>query len=228
MLTCPRVEHSILPNKSSVVRTRTGDGRCCRTVKLEHFYKESEKRFFKAIMTDTAQAFIEQSRSILMTDNLPRIERCLEKLSDDEIWWRPNEGSNSIGNLLLHLCGNVGQWIVCGLGGRPDTRVRQQEFDERRKLPREELLRRLKETLAEADAALASIESSQLLAARRIQGNDVTVLEAVYHVVEHFSMHTGQIILLTKALKSEDMRFYDFSGDAPVETWHEPPLEPST
>lgn len=178
-------------------------------------------------MTDTAQAFIGQSRSILMTDNLPRIERCLEKLSDDEIWWRPNEGSNSIGNLLLHLCGNVGQWIVGGLGGRPDTRVRQQEFDERRKLPREELLRRLKETLAEADAALAAIEPSQLLAACHIQGNDVTVLEAIYHVVEHFSMHTGQIILLTKALKSEDMRFYDFSGGAPVETWHEPPREPS-
>lgn len=178
-------------------------------------------------MTDTAKAFIEQSRSILMTDNLPRIERCLEKLSDDEIWWRPNEGSNSIGNLLLHLCGNVGQWIVCGLGGRPDTRVRQQEFDERRKLPRAELSQRLTETLAAADATLAAIEPSQLLEARHIQGNDVTVLEAVYHVVEHFSMHTGQIILLTKALKAEDMRFYDFSGDAPVETWHTPPPEPS-
>ena len=173
-------------------------------------------------MTDTAQAFVAQSRSILMTASLPRIERCLEKLSDDEIWWRPNEGSNSIGNLLLHLSGNVRQWIVGGVGGRPDTRVRQEEFDERRKWPRAELLKRLKETLAEADAALAAFEPSQLLESRHIQGNDVTALEAIYHVVEHFSMHTGQIILLTKALKSGDLRFYDFSGDTPVETWHEP------
>jgi uncharacterized damage-inducible protein DinB len=173
-------------------------------------------------MTDIARAFIAQSRSLLMTANLPRIERCLERLSDEEIWWRANEESNSIGNLLLHLSGNVRQWIVSGLGGREDGRVRQEEFDERRVLPRAELLGRLKTTLAEADAVLAAIEPAKLLESRRIQGDDVTMLEAVYHVVEHFSMHTGQIILLAKALKAEDLRFYDFSGGAPIETWHEP------
>lgn len=173
-------------------------------------------------MTDIAQAFIAQSRSLLMKDNLPRIERCLERLSDEQVWWRANDESNSVGNLLLHLSGNVRQWIVSGLGGQPDARVRQEEFDERRVLPRSELLQRLKDTLAEADAVLASIEPSALLEARRIQSNDVTVLEAIYHVVEHFSMHTGQIILLAKMLKGEDMRFYDFSGGAPVETWREP------
>lgn len=178
-------------------------------------------------MADIAQAFIAQSRSLLMTAYLPRIERCLEKLSDEQIWWRPDEGSNSIGNLLLHLSGNVRQWIISGIGGRPDTRARQEEFDERRLRPRAELLARLKETLLEVDTVLASIEESQLLESRRIQGDDVTVLEAVYHVVEHFSMHTGQIILLTKLLKAEDLRFYDFSSGAPVESWHVPPGESS-
>ncbi|HEY0406126.1 MAG TPA: DinB family protein [Pyrinomonadaceae bacterium] len=173
-------------------------------------------------MTDTATAFIAQSRSILLADSLPRIERCFERLSDEQVWWRPNEDANSIGNLVLHLSGNVRQWIVCGLGGQPDTRARQEEFDERRKWPRAMLLQRLKETLAEADATLAAFEPSQLLEARHIQGRDVTGLEAIYHVVEHFSMHTGQIILLTKIIRAEDLRFYDFSGGAPVETWHEP------
>ncbi|HEY0385494.1 MAG TPA: DinB family protein, partial [Pyrinomonadaceae bacterium] len=152
---------------------------------------------------------------------------CLEKLSDEEIWWRPNDGSNSIGNLLLHLSGNVGQWITSGVGERPDTRARQAEFDERRILSRAVVLKRLQETLAEADEVLASIVPSGLLEPRHIQGTDVTVLEAVFHVVEHFSMHTGQIILLTKLLKDEDLRFYDFSSGVPVESWQEPPGQSS-
>jgi uncharacterized damage-inducible protein DinB len=173
-------------------------------------------------MEEILRAFITEARSYLTTAYLPRIERCLERLSDEKIWWRPNEESNSIGNLLLHLAGNVGQWIVSGIGGAADARVRQQEFDERSHLPRAELLRRLKETLSEADAVLASIEPVRLLERLHIQGSDVTLLEAVFHVVEHFSMHTGQIILLTKMLEGEDLRFYDFSSGVPVEDWHEP------
>lgn len=176
-------------------------------------------------MRDVAETFIAQSRSLLMTAYLPRIERCLERLSDEEVWWRAGEGSNSIGNLLLHLAGNARQWIVSGVGGKPDVRVRQDEFDERRLWPRAELLKHLKETLAEVDEVLASMEVSLLLESRRIQGREVTLLEAVFHVVEHFSMHTGQIILLTKMLKAEDLRFYDFSSGAPVESWHGPGRE---
>ncbi|MBD0325529.1 MAG: DUF1572 family protein [Pyrinomonadaceae bacterium] len=180
------------------------------------------------MMAEIAQAFIAESRSLLMSAYLPRIERCLEKLSDEEIWWRPHEEANSIGNLLLHLSGNVRQWIVSGVGARPDTRVRQEEFAERGTRPRAELLRRLTETLSEADAVLAELAPARLLETRRIQGKDVTLLEAVYHVVEHFSMHTGQIILLTKMLRAEDLRFYDFSSGAPVETWHTRGGESST
>jgi uncharacterized damage-inducible protein DinB len=170
---------------------------------------------------DTAQSFIAKSRSLLGEEYLPKIERCLEKLSDEEVWWRANEESNSIGNLLLHLAGNVRQWIVCGIGGQVDERVRQQEFDERRTLSRGELLARIKDALREVDKVLAGFDVTGILEQRRIQGCDVIVLDAIYHVVEHFGMHTGQIILLTKMLKGAELKFYDFSGDAPVANWNE-------
>jgi len=159
-------------------------------------------------MTDIAQTFISKSRKLLSSDYLPKIERSLENLSDEEVWWRPNEASNSIGNLLLHLCGNVRQWIVGGVGGREVERQRQQEFDERRLIPAQELLSRVKQVLAEADEVLASVDAEVLLSRRQIQGYDVNVLDAVYHVVEHFGMHTGQIILLTKARTGEDLRLW--------------------
>jgi uncharacterized damage-inducible protein DinB len=169
-----------------------------------------------------SEAFIAQARSLLASDYLPKIERCLELLSDEEVWWRPNAQSNSIGNLLLHLAGNARQWIVSGLGGVPDQRERQREFDERSPLSREQLLSELKRTLAEVDSVLAQFDSSQLLERRQIQGSEVTLLEAIFHVVEHFSMHTGQIILLTKLITKRDLAFYDFATGAPVQTWNEP------
>lgn len=160
-------------------------------------------------MSETAENFIEKARSLLREDYLPKIERCLEKLTDEQVWWRAGEESNSIGNLLLHLCGNARQWIVSSIGGAPDGRVRQQEFDQRETIPRSELVSKLRETLDEVDAVLARLDDGKLLERRTIQGDDVTVLEAIFHVVEHFSMHTGQIILITKMLTGSDMKFYD-------------------
>src|SRR5438132_13723655 len=104
-------------------------------------------------MSQVGQAFIVRSRAHLTQDYLPKIERSLELLTDEQIWWRANPQSNSIGNLLLHLSGNVRQWIVCGLGGAPDERDRDSEFAERNLIPRDELLARLKQTLSDADAA---------------------------------------------------------------------------
>ncbi|HEX8891134.1 MAG TPA: DinB family protein [Pyrinomonadaceae bacterium] len=164
-------------------------------------------------MDETARAFIAKARSLLTEEYLLKIELCLERLSDEEVWWRANAESNSIGNLLLHLSGNARQWIVCGVGGRVDERKRQQEFDERARLPREELLARLRQTVAEVDDTLARFETEHILERRQIQGCDVNVLEAIFHVVEHFSMHTGQIILLTKMQKSLDLKFYEFAED---------------
>ncbi|HSE19773.1 MAG TPA: DinB family protein [Pyrinomonadaceae bacterium] len=156
-----------------------------------------------------AQAFIAQASEFLLGDYLPKIERCLEKLNDEQVWWRANEESNSIGNLILHLCGNVRQWIVCGIGSAPDNRNRDSEFEQRDVIPRDELLSLLRSTLSDVETTLKSLDPSTLLEHRRIQGNDVDILEAIFHVTEHFSMHTGQIILLTKLLTATDLHFYD-------------------
>jgi uncharacterized damage-inducible protein DinB len=167
-------------------------------------------------MNNIGQAFITRSRHHFAEDFMPKIERCLELLTDEQIWWRPNPQANSIGNLLLHLSGNVRQWIVCGVGGASDARDRDSEFAQRAIIPRDELLARLKQTLSEADAALARLDSDKLLEPKQIQGCDVSLLEAILHVVEHFSMHTGQIILMAKMFAEVDLGFYDFSGPAPV------------
>jgi len=168
---------------------------------------------------NVAPAFIDQARKFLGEEYLPKLERCLEQLTDEQIWWRANEQSNSIGNLLLHLSGNARQWIVCGLGGANDARARQQEFDERRVIPRSELLKTVRQTLREVDAVLAAFDHGKLLDRYPIQGTTATALEAIFHVTEHFSMHTGQIILLTKLLAEKDLGFYDFASGAPAHTW---------
>lgn len=172
-------------------------------------------------MKDTGDLFISHARSLLKTDYLSKIERCLEKLSDEDMWWRANADSNSIGNLLLHLSGNAKQWIVGGVGGAPDARERQREFDAREGLSRAELLTALKQTLDEVDSVLSKVTPQRLLEKLRIQECDVTVLEAIFHVVEHFSMHTGQVILIAKMLTQRDLRFYDFSSGTPIPTWNE-------
>ena len=169
-----------------------------------------------------AEAFVAQARTFLSNDYLPKIERCLETLTDENLWWRANENSNSIGNLLLHLSGNARQWIVSGLGGQSDQRRRQGEFDERSIISKADLLAKLKDTLTEVDAVLNEFDARRLLAPFQIQDCEVSALEAIFHVVEHFSMHTGQIILLTKLITENDLRFYDFSAGGPVPTWHEP------
>jgi uncharacterized damage-inducible protein DinB len=171
------------------------------------------------VSPETGRAFLAEARRHLREDYLPKIERCLERLTDEQVWWRASERSNSVGNLLLHLEGNLRQWVVSGAGGARDARVRDREFAERRHVPREELLDALRAAVSEADEALARTDPAALLETRRVQGLDVTLLAAVFHAVEHFSMHTGQVILLTKMLADEDLAFYDFSGGVPRANW---------
>lgn len=160
-------------------------------------------------MTDASRVFLDKSRSLITSDYVPKIERCLDQLSADDIWWRPNEASNSIGNLILHLCGNVCMWIIGGVGRLPFERHRQMEFAERRKITAPELRLRLKHTVEHADEVMSAVDSVELLSRRQIQEYDVTVLEAIYHVVEHFGMHTGQIILLSKARVGQDLKLWE-------------------
>ena len=170
----------------------------------------------------TSQAFIACASNFFMGDYLPKIERCLEKLTDEQIWWRANEESNSIGNLILHLCGNARQWIISGVGSQADHRNRDAEFEQRDQIPRDDLLTLLRTTLSEVQTTLQNLDAAMLLERRKIQGHDVDILEAIFHVTEHFSMHTGQIILQTKLLTGAGLHFYGFKDGAPVENWHSP------
>lgn len=155
---------------------------------------------------DASRYFLDQARWYFTSSYLPKIEQCLSRLTDEDIWRRANEASNSVGNLILHLSGNVQQWIVGGVGNLPYHRDRQHEFGERGGIPREELLARLKTTLAQADQVLAEVDPASLLERKEIQGCDVTVMEAILRIVQHFALHTGQIMLLTKQHTSEDLK----------------------
>lgn len=163
--------------------------------------------------TDFAKPFLARSERVLSAIYLPRIARCLRQLSQKEIWWRPNAASNSVGNLVLHLNGNVRQWIIAGLGGAPDTRQRDLEFQERGPISRRALLTCLRRTVKEACQVLARLSSRNLTHTYSIQGFRVTGLEAVYSVTEHFSHHAGQIILVTKLLRGKSLDFTHLPGE---------------
>jgi uncharacterized damage-inducible protein DinB len=162
---------------------------------------------------DAGHAFVELSRTYLREDYLGRLRKAVAELPEEDLWWRPNEASNSAGNLLLHLAGNARQWIVSGVGRQPDLRHREGEFSATGGLSRAQALTRLEDVLAEVDAVLARLEPGALAERRTIQGNDVTVLEAVYHVVEHFSMHVGQILYIVKLRTGTDLRFWRVNAD---------------
>ena len=136
-----------------------------------------------------------------------RIETCVGKVTPEQIWTRGRENENAIGNLMLHLAGNVRQWILHGVGGQPDHRQRDTEFAAR-ELDVDELKRRLRTTVDEAAALLRTLPGARLAEPVTIQNYNVTVLTAILHVVEHFSGHTAQIIFITKLLTGEELGFY--------------------
>ncbi len=137
-----------------------------------------------------------------------RIVDCLGRLSDEQIWARGNQNQNAVGNLVLHLCGNVRQWILSGVGGRPDVRDRDAEFAARGNVSGPDLAAHLQSTVAEALAVIGNTTAQRLAEPVRIQGYDVSVLEAIGHVTEHFAQHAGQIIFATKLLTGEDLGYY--------------------
>src|SRR5258707_6271153 len=152
--------------------------------------------------------FLEFSKQKLFGQYWPRMRACVESLSDDQVWWRPNDASNSVGNLLLHLNGNVQQWLVASFNRLEDGRNRPAEFGERQEMPRAALLQKLGATLDEASAVLSRLTEADLVQTFQIQGYTVTGLHAVYQVVEHFGLHHGQIIYATKMLRGADLGFY--------------------
>lgn len=155
-----------------------------------------------------AELFLQFSRNKLLEQYWPRLRKAVEPLSLEQVWWRPNAASNSTGNLVLHLNGNVWQWIVASFNHLEDERNRPAEFSATGDLAAADLLSRLSQTMDEAAKVLARLTPEELLATWHIQGYTVSGLAAVYQVVEHFGLHYGQIVYIAKALEGRDLGFY--------------------
>ena len=170
---------------------------------------------------DLAVPFLEKSRFLLQQEYRTKIRAAVEALPEEGLWWRPNEQTNSVGNLLGHLAGNIRQWIISGIGGAPNVRDRDGEFAARGGATAAELLDRLDQALDEVDAVLARLTADDLMKPVAVQGRNVTALVAVFMVVEHFSMHTGQIILIAKLLAPGAIRFYEDANGLARPIWPE-------
>jgi hypothetical protein len=156
---------------------------------------------------DLGKAYIEWCRFRLLSQYWPRVQRCVDGLSIEDIWWREHENNNSVGNLLLHLTGNLNQFVIAGIGGAPDVRNKPQEFSERQRTPKEELVRNLNDALVESDRVLDQLDPARLLASTRVQDRERPILEVLSIVLEHFALHVGQIIYITKLRTGKDLKF---------------------
>jgi len=157
--------------------------------------------------TDVMAGFLFESRRNLLAAH-GRIEHCLKQLSDEQLWHRPRPEMNAIGNLLLHLSGNVGQWVVSAIENSSTTRDRPSEFAELGPIARAILEAKLKTTVERAAELIVGIKTAnELLAPRRIQGNDTCVLTAIYHAVSHFEGHAQEIIAMTRGILGEKYEF---------------------
>lgn len=159
------------------------------------------------MITGVTREFIFQSIHRIEL-NTPRITRCLNELSEEEVWYRPNGSSNSIGNLILHLCGNITQYIISSIGDEPDNRERDKEFAATGGFSKAELLSKLEYTISTAVEVIRNCNEESLLRVRSVQGFTYTGIGNIIHVTEHYSYHTGQIALLTKIMKNKDLGFY--------------------
>ena len=155
-----------------------------------------------------AAEFIDASRTLLIDDYLPKLLKCAEILSEDDAWWRPNESSNSIGNMLLHVCGNMREWIIGGAGGESVERDREAEFAARRSMSKDDIIAEVERTVRHVDLVLADLPEETLLDRIQVQGFSVTRLQAVYHAIEHFGYHLGQVIYVTKLRSGKDLGIF--------------------
>ena len=157
---------------------------------------------------EIAQEFKEQI-AYRLDESIRMLAISFEQLEENDIWKRHNEVSNSIGNLMVHLCGNIRQYGIASLGNVIDTRDRNAEFDATNGLGIETLLSLIKETVEEAKQVLSDCSVSELMRKREVQGFTFSGIGVAIHVTEHLSYHTGQIAFLTKQIKNIDLGFYD-------------------
>ena len=154
------------------------------------------------------QAFTKEIEKRLTEESIPRLIKCLNQLTIEEVWFRPNANTVSVGNLCLHLCGNVRQWLISGMGGSPDIRNRPLEFSTIGPLPTETLIEDLKKLSSEILETLSNITANDLLKKRAVQIYEETGLSILVHVTEHFSYHVGQVTYYVKSRKDIDMAYY--------------------
>lgn len=154
------------------------------------------------------QLFVTEIRRRLIGESQERILKCLDLLSEEEIWYRPNENSNSVGNLVLHLCGNVTQWLFTTMGEDLDQRQRQEEFDERGPIARVILKEKIRSLMYRADQILTNLDIEQLTRIYGVQGYKENGIAILIHITEHFSYHVGQITYYVKARKNLDVGYY--------------------
>ena len=154
------------------------------------------------------QLLVSEIRRRLIGESQERILKCLDLLSEEEIWHKPNENSNSVGNLVLHLCGNVTQWLFTTMGETSDHRQRQKEFDERGPISREILKEKITSLMDHADQILINLDLGQLTGTYRVQGYEENGIAILIHITEHFSYHVGQITYFVKARKNLDVGYY--------------------
>ena len=156
-----------------------------------------------------AQALVAQFNLRVHKEGVERIQKCLGLLTDEQIWQSPSVELNSIGNLVLHLCGNVTQWIGSGIGNMEDRRTRTLEFVPESRCSRKILFHKLSDLRSVTDESLCHITDANLLTAKRVQGFEETYLSILIHVIEHFSYHVGQIAYITKQITNQQVGFYD-------------------
>jgi hypothetical protein len=154
------------------------------------------------LQLDTGQLYLANARESL-GEGLRKIEHCVHQINEEQVWWRPRPGMNSIANLMLHLAGNLRQWIVSGVGGARDIRNRPEEFIDRPELPKNNIVSMLRSAVREADGLMEKLPSEKLLEPRRIQGFDTTALAAIFDSIAHFRGHSQEIIHMTREILGE-------------------------
>jgi hypothetical protein len=167
---------------------------------------EASPRTANLDVESVGAVYLTECRATL-SNALTKIDHCLGQLSDADLWWRQHPSHNSIQNVLLHLCGNLRQWILHGVGGATDARDRPGEFTDRAEHPKAELVAQLRQTVADCDRVLADCPPEKLLERRRIQGFDTTVLAAILDTVSHFVGHQHQIVYITRLRLGDAYRF---------------------
>jgi uncharacterized damage-inducible protein DinB len=160
-------------------------------------------------MDDLEEHLLKEVKRRIFEESSPRLTKCISLLTEGELWQRPNNHSNSVGNLVLHLCGNINQWIVSALGAQPDERQRDNEFSADSVLPAKELMAQFDNIIKRAQEVVAQLNSESLNRSYDVQGFHETGVGILIHVTEHFSYHVGQISYAVKMIKDIDLAYYD-------------------